>query len=311
MIKSKIFILMFIAMIIVTFTGCEIGNKGIKQEGKEENEAISGKIIIVDSYDREVVLDKIPERIISVGPNITEIIYELGAGSKLVGRTDYCDYPKEALLIDSIGGIEDPNIEKIASLKPDLVIGSTHFKQEIIDKLEMLKIKVVILYSEESFEGVYENINNVAKVLGKEKEAKSIIDGMKKNVKNVLEKIEGLEKPSVYFVIGVGEYGDYTAGGGTFIGSLVEMAGAVNVASDVDGWKYSLEKLIEHDPDILICSDNYSPKSIVVKLNGYKDLTAVKTGKIYDIDSNIVQRQGPRLDEALLEMAKLIHPDAF
>ncbi|GAA0178835.1 ABC transporter substrate-binding protein [Clostridium sediminicola] len=293
-------------------------NKNTKEKKVEENKEIKKEEIktlypltIIDSLKREVKIEEEPQKIISIAPNITEIVFALGASEKLIGRTDYCTYPQEVSKIESIGGMQDPNVEKIVELKPDVVIASTHFKKEILEKLELLGVKVVVLYGEESFDGAYESILKVANILNKNSQADKVVKDMKEKVEFVINTVNDVEKPSVYYVIGYGEGGDYTAGKGTFIGGIIEMAGANNAAYDVDGWSYSLEKLVENDPDILICSNKWDSKTGIQAANGYKDLTAVKEGKLMEIDSDLIQLQGPRLADGLEAMAKLIHPDLF
>lgn len=266
---------------------------------------------IVDSYEREVVLEEEPKTVVSVAPNITETIYAIGAEDKLIGRTDYCDYPEEVSDIESVGSLMDPNIEKILELNPDLVIASTHFQKEVLEKLEESDIKVVVLYGEESFEGVYDTIEKLGKVLNRESKAADVIGEMKAKVEDVKSKVEGLEKPSVYYVVGYGESGDFTATKETFIAQMIEMAGGKNAADDAEGWKYSLEKVVEKDPEILICSKYFDSKTGIEAANGYKDLSAVKEGRLYEIDNNKLDRQGARLADGLEELAKAIHPEAF
>jgi iron complex transport system substrate-binding protein len=266
---------------------------------------------IKDSYDREVILPKQPQRVISIAPNITETIFALEAESMLVGRTEYCDYPPEASKIDSVGSIQEPSIEKIVELKPDLVIASTHFSKDTLTKLEELNIPIVMLYGEESFEGVYETISKVGYILNLNEKAENLVAEMKKKVESVKKAIEGKDKPTVYYVIGYGKSGDYTAGSDTFIGQLLEMAGAENAAADVKDWKYSLERLIEKNPDIMICPSVGGYKQGLETTNGYKDLDAIKNKKLYEIDENMITRQGARLADGLVELAKIIHPEAI
>ncbi|QEK13353.1 ABC transporter substrate-binding protein [Crassaminicella thermophila] len=306
--KNRVIALCLVIILIFSFSACaKPSEKGVKKA--EEKEVYPVKI--VDSYNREVIIESKPMRIVSIAPNITETIFALGLGKKLVGRTDYCDYPEEVKNIPSIGSLMEPNIEKIVDLKPDLVVASTHFKKDVLKKLEELNIKVIVLYGEESFEGVYEVIKKLGKALDAKDEAERIVSNMKEKVSNVTEKVKNAERPEVYYVVGFGEGGDYTAGRDTFIGKMIELAGGLNAARDVEGWKYSLERLIEKDPDILICSKYYDTKKRLMNTNGYKDLTAVKKGKVFEIDNNLLERQGPRLADGLEELAKIIHPELF
>lgn len=304
--RISIFVLMMMMMSI--FASCS-GSK----TSTEKTDAKKGAfpVTITDSYGRQVTLDKKPERIISIAPNITETIAALNATDRLVGRTEYCDYPESIKSVDSIGTLQEPNIEKIVELKPDIVIASTHFKKEVVEKLEQMNVKVAVLYGAETFDGVYETIGNVAKLIGEEEAGAKIVSDMKKKVSDVTEKVKNADKPKTYYVVGFGQTGDYTAGKGTFIGELIGMAGGTNAAGDVEGWKYSLEKIVENDPDIMICSKFYDSKKGIEATNGYKDLRAVKEGKLFEIDNNILDRQGPRLADGLEELAKIIHPELF
>lgn len=306
--KKRISIFVLLVMMVSLFASCA-GSKNPAEKVEPKKEAFP--VTITDSYGRQVTLDKKPERIISIAPNITETIAALNAADRLVGRTEYCDYPESIKSVESIGTLQEPNIEKIVELKPDIVIASTHFKKEVVEKLEQMNVKVAVLYGAETFDGVYETIGNVAKLIGEEEAGAKIVSDMKKKVSDVTEKVKNADKPKTYYVVGFGQTGDYTAGKGTFIGELIGMAGGTNAAGDVEGWKYSLEKIVENDPDIMICSKFFDAKKGIEATNGYKDLRAVKEGKLFEIDNNLLDRQGPRLADGLEELAKIIHPELF
>lgn len=268
-------------------------------------------LTIEDSLGNTVVFEEKPERIVSVAPSITETIFALGAEGLLVGRTDYCDYPAAVSGIQSVGTLKEPNIEKIVELEADLVIASTHFSEDVYDKLNELGIKVVVLNPNDSFQGVFSVIESLGKILNQNENANELNTVMKETIAEVEEKVSGLAAPSVYYVVGYGEFGDYTAGGGTFISEMIKMANGENIADDVEGWSYSLEKIVEHDPEMIIVSQYYETKAGLVEANGYKELSAVKAGNVFEIDSNMIDRQGPRIAEGFKALAELIHPDAF
>ncbi|MGH4141088.1 ABC transporter substrate-binding protein [Clostridium sp.] len=310
--KKSIISIVLAVLICVVFSSC--GNKVTEKAvstTKKETTAVVYPLKVVDSYNRTVTIESEPKRIITIAPNITEGVYALGKGEKLVGRSDYDDYPKEALKVASVGSVLQPNIEKIVELKPDVVIASTHFDKAVLKKLEALNIKVIVLYGEENFAGVYDTMSKLGQVVNASEKAQSIISDMKKKVTDITSKVKDAKKSTVYYVAGFGKSGDFTAGKDTFIGNMIEMAGGTNVADDAIGWKYSVEKLIEKDPDVLICSKFFDSKKGIQATNGYKDLKSVKNGKLLEIDSNIVDRQGPRSVEGLEAMAKLIHPELF
>lgn len=302
--------LVFIIAINMSLVGC--GKKANTEAKTSTSSTVSTyPLKVKDSYNREVTLDKEPQRVISLAPNITEVIGVLNKLDKLVGRTNYCDYPVEVKNIKSVGTLKEPSIEKIVELKPDVVIASTHFSKEVLSKLEALNIKVVVLYGEENFDGVYDTISKVAQILNANAAGNKVISDMKAKVTSVEDKVKDKSKPSVYYVVSYGKYGDSTSGNDTFINQIIEMAGGKNAASDVKGWKYSVEKLVEKNPDLLICSKFDNSKEGIKTTPGYKDLNAVKNDKLYEIDSNLLNRQGPRIADGLEQMAKIIHPEAF
>ncbi|WP_199798545.1 ABC transporter substrate-binding protein [Clostridium tetani] len=307
-------LLLLLLSIFLTFSIAACSSSDNKDENKNASNTLKNTtypLKIKDSFGREVTIEKEPSKVISLGPNVTETIFSLNKGDKLIGRTEYCDFPKEVEKINTIGTLQNPNIEKIVELKPDIVIASTHAKKENLDKLNQLGIKTIALYGEEDFEGAYDVISSIGKVLNANNESNTIVNNMKKKVNFVKEKVKGKDTPSVYYVIGFGKGGDFTPGKDTFLHKLITLAGAKNAGEDAVNWKYSLEKLIEKNPDIIICSKYFDAKKGLQGTTGYTDLKAVKNNKLFEIDNNMLDRQGPRLADGLEELAKLIHPDAF
>ena len=316
--KKNISLLFLIMVLSLTLVACSGNNKEDKEADKNREqvveefkpEATKYPITIKDSYNRDVKLEEEPGRLISVDPGATETIYAINRGAKLVGRTDFDDYPEYVEGVDSIGNPEDPDLEKIIDLAPDLVIVSNKFEQESIEELEEAEINVLVVGGNEDFAGSYELIKSIGIAIDAQNEAKEVIDEMNNTVTEVKEKVKGEKEKSVYYVVGYGKDGDFTAGGDTFIGKMIEMAGGKNVAHDSEGWSYSLDKLVEKDPEILIVSDREGVKEDILKSEGYKDLTAVKEGNVHTINEDILDRNGPRLSEGLLELSNIIHPDA-
>lgn len=282
--------------------------QGAKEETVIEHDS---DLVYIDSYYRAVRIPADVKRVISLGPNITEIIFALGKGDMLVGRTDFCDYPQEVFDIPSIGTLKDPNIESIIALEPDLVIGSTHTGKEVLDRIEEAGITTVGIYTDESIEGTYKNVRDAATFLGAPEAAEPVIEQMRQTFETVARGVEGRERPSVYYVVGFGEWGDFTAGGDTFINDLITLAGGENIAKDVSGWSYSLEQIIENDPDIILCSKYWGMTEQFAASPVYSQLRAVVEGNLYAIDNNRIDRQGVRNAEGTLEMARIFHPDAF
>ncbi|MCW6075954.1 ABC transporter substrate-binding protein [Clostridium sporogenes] len=277
-----------------------------KGENKEEQKNIK----ITDSYGKELTFDKAPERIVSLSPGATETIYALNKENTLVGRSDFDDYPAAVSNVKSVGGVKDPSIEKITELKPDLVIGGAHFSKDTVKKLEDLGIEVAVLYGAEDLDGAYKNIMDISTILGVAEKGKTIVNGMKKKVESVENKVKSLDKPKIYYVVDFGK-ADFTAGGDTFIGKMIEKAGGENIAKDTKGWNYSFEKIVENKPEMIILSDKFNIKKNFLATDKYKDLPAAKKNKVYEIDDNMLLRQGPRQADGLEALAKIIHPEAF
>ncbi len=270
------------------------------------------QVDIVDSYDRAISLTEVPLRVISVAPSITEFVYALGAGDRLIGRTDFCNYPEAVSSVESIGSLREPNLERIVELNPDVVLVSTHFTRDNLNTLEDLGITVVSLYNEASFDGVYGLAQTLGEILDTEETAAVLVTEMQDTVARVTERIATVdERPKVYYVVGFGQYGDFTAGGDTFIGEMIEMAGGNNIASELEGWSYSFEKIVENDPEIIICSEFYDTPASLQTAEGYRELNAIRNGNLRPLNNNLIDRQGPRLADGLLALASAIHPDLF
>lgn len=316
-------------MMVFMFVGCgdsEVANENTNNnevvvEANETNEAVTEEdseevvshypVTFVDGMEREVVIEAEPMTIVTMAPSMTEMVYALGLGDRLVGRTDYCNYPEEAMNVASIGSLREPNLEAIIALNPDVVLMSTHASEEVLAKLEEAGLTVAILMAQENFDGVYEIINQTASIFNVEDKGTVLIEGMKSDVSLVLEAVKDLDKKTVYYVVGFGEYGDYTATGDTFIHEMLEMAGGSNIAVDGEGWSYNLESIIAADPEYIICSENWDTKANFAATEGYMDLTAVTENKLMEINQDLLSRQGPRLAKGLKAIAMILHPEAF
>lgn len=266
---------------------------------------------ITDSLGRTVTIEKMPEKVASMSPNNTETLFALGLGDKVIGVSTYCNYPEEAASKDKLGDFWDPNIELIIEANPDLLFVGNAAPMEFIDKMEDSDIMVVALEGY-NIAGTYEAILNTGKVMGVEDKAQDLVDSMKTKVSEIETKVEGSDKTKSYFVISYGDQGDFTAGAGSFIDEMITLAGGENIAGDMDQpWaEYSIERLIEKDPEIIFASI-HSGAETIADASGYKELTAIKEGRIVIVDDDLVTRAGPRIVEGLEEIAKGMHPDLF
>lgn len=263
---------------------------------------------LVDSEGKEITIEKEPTKIISLAPSITETVFALDKDDSLVGRTDYDDYPKEVETITSVGSLTDPNVEKIVSLEPDLVIASTHFKEDVAKKLEDLNIPVAVFYDANDISGSYDTIIKVGETVNEQKKAEKIVQTMKDEIDEVASEVKDEKKPTVYYAVSFGKDGDFTATGDTFIAQMIDLAGGDNIAKDASNWQYSLEKIVEKDPEYILISKNNGMKEQLMTSPGYQELSAVKNDRVIEIDDNLLNRQGPRLADGVKMLAKIFHP---
>lgn len=288
-------------------------NKETKSDSKTETKKAEDIKTVypleVKTAEKTVIIDAEPKRIVSLSPTLTEIVFAMGKGDTLVGRTDYCDFPFEATKVESVGTITKPSIEKIVALKPDVVISSM-MKPEIQKQLEDAGIKVVAYKNGDSIEGSYRNMRDLSQVLNTGAKTKEIIESIEKKITEVSSKVSSAkEKVNVYYVVGYGKNGDFTAGDKTFINDLIKVSGANNVATDAEGWQYTSEKLMAKNPDLIFMGKMSKSKEGFVSEEPYNNLKAVKEGKVYEIDDNLINREGPRMGEAVEALAKLFYPE--
>ena len=270
---------------------------------------------LTDVLGRSVVITKVPEKIITTTAAATEIVYALGAGDKLVGRDEYSTYPEEALSVEVIGDYAGPNIERVTALAPDIVVMGDKLQSQSIDALAALGL-TVLASDATGYDDVANSITLIAKAIlpadQAQKKADEVIATMTDAEKKVADAVADKGTPKVYYSVAYGEYGDYTCGKGSYITRLIELAGGVCVSADVEvPWpSTSIEQIITWDPDVIVLGGYPGDDEVFKTLDNYKELRAVKDGRVYLIDANVMSHPGPRLAEALLELGKAIHPDA-
>ncbi len=260
---------------------------------------------VVDDYGRTVVVPAQPQKVVSLSPAVTEIMFALGAQDLLVGRTDFCVYPDAAAKIPSIGGISNLNIESILALEPDLVISGSMVGKKVTEQMDAMGTPMVCVIEKPKFEALYDNIKAIGNLVNKEAAADSLIENLKLKIKNLLTHNDNSQSstlnsqlPSVYYVVGFGEGGNFTAGGNTFINDIIRMAGGRNIAEGIEGWSYSLEALMKEDPDFIIV--RREDAAAFCDMKPYNRLSAVKNGHVIGIVSGTLDLQVPRNIEAIL-----------
>jgi iron complex transport system substrate-binding protein len=248
-----------------------------------------------------------PQRIISLDPSITEQLYLLGVEDRLVGCTIYCKRPPEAEKKEKIGTVIEINVEKIVSLKPDLVIATSLTNPNAIEKLKNLGIKVIISPTAKNFQEICKNFLELGKIVDKKKEAKYIVQEARKKVASIYKKVKNLPKPKV--IVQVGAKPLWIATKDSFINDFIKLAGGINIGPSSKSGLYSREKVLKDNPDIIIIVT----MGIVVKQEKeiwqrYKTISAVKNNRIYIMDSYKLCSPTPvSFVETLEELAKILH----
>ena len=283
------------------------GNSTLKEE--QTNTYVERyPLTVKDFAGREVSIESEPMHIVSLAPSITETLYFIEALDKVVGITKWDNYPNNVQEGRIIVGDMEPNIEIIASLKPDLIIG-LKYHLKYIDQLE--KIAPVLIVEPQSVEEIYEAVELLGNVTNKEDQAQKAIMEMEEKINSIQEKVKNKEKPRVLYIVWWDPL--ITAGNGTFIGELITLGGGENIFADTQGWpQVSVEEVIARNPEIIIL-----PPSAGITANELCDsplanTDAVKNGRVYTLSSDdIVARQSPRVVEGLEEIARFLHPDTF
>jgi iron complex transport system substrate-binding protein len=253
-----------------------------------------------------------------MAPSNTEILYAIGAGNQVVGRDEFSDFPPEASSLPSVGGgFGDYNSEAIVNLQPDLVIAAEINTAEQVKTLEDLGLTVFYLSNPTSLDELYDNLQIIARLAGRETETSTLIDSLQARVGAVEDKIAAVsERPKVFYELDATDpNAPFTAASGTFIDTLIDLAGGENIASDLEGQYSSIsaEELLLRNPTIILLGDaayGVTPE-VVSARPGWEAIDAVKNQRIYAFDDNLASRPGPRLVNGLEALAEILHPELF
>lgn len=276
-------------------------------------------VILTDARGKEFSFEQPAARIVSLAPSNTEILFAVGAGSQVVGRDSFSDYPAEALnVMDIGGGFGALDTETILASSPDLVLAAELTPAEQIQALEGLGLLVFVLENPVELTDMYDSLRTVAQMTGHLEETENLITSLEQRVTVVEEKLANVtERPLVLYELdGTDPNAPWVPGPGTFVNTLLTSAGGDSMSAALDGeWvQVSLEAIIEKDPEIILLGDStwggVTPESVAAR-GGWEALTAVQNGNVFPFDDNLVSRPGPRLVDGLEALAKLLHPDLF
>jgi len=238
-------------------------------------------------------------RIVSLAPSNTEIVAALGGLENLVGVSDFCNYPTEVLEIEKVGDAWNANFEKILALNPDYVLMMS--EGETYDRLVEMGLEVKVI-DPQSIEEIYTTIEEIAKIIDRKDKAQEIIDQMEEDLAQLESQFQS-EKPSVLMLIDSASF--FTVGDKTFANEVIEKSGGTNVAAIEEGWfEISQEKLLELDPDYILY--NWAPEDSITSLPAWQNLTAVKEGRVFQIDGDLTSRPSNRIVEGIQSIFNII-----
>ena len=271
-----------------------------------------------DDMGNTIEMDGYPQAIVSLSASTTEILFAIGAGGQVVGRDEYSVYPEDALQVTNIGAMwEELPSEAILALEPDLVVAAQIISEDQVQALRDLGLNVYWQANPTSYEGLWENLRDFARLTDHEDETETLIASLQARVKSVQEKTAAVtERPSVFYELDATDPSNpWTSGTGTFIDYIITQAGGTNAASALEGEyaQISAEEMIAVNPDIILLADalyGTTPESVTER-PGWDVITAVQNNALYPIDPNMMSVPGPRLVDALEETARLVHPELF
>jgi iron complex transport system substrate-binding protein len=315
--KTKVITIIFVAAIIIAFVGAAAWQQLHKPE-----EPSDFSISIIDDYGRNVTMAECPERIVSLAPSCTEIIFALNLENKLVGVDSYDYYPPEiqekieSLNMTKLGEYASISIETIVDLEPDLVIAAMRVQYEIIENLEAVGQTAMIIYPQ-NFDDVLADISLIGEATGQVEEAEAVVADIQERADEIADKTQGVTKPQVYI-----EYsfnGGYQSfGSGSFADELINKAGGQNIFTNSTSAYISAssEEVIVSDPEVIIIAEGamsaacgLSPETINNR-PGWSEISAVQNNQIYEIDERLFL-PGPAMIEGLESMAEVLHPEIF
>lgn len=310
--------LQFLAVIFIvsawSITGCtgkESNDKNITENVNTETKEDTF-YSVTDMLGNEITLDRVPEKMVVLLASDVEILYELGVQDTIVGVGEYCNYPKEAIEKEVISTGENLNIEQIIAMDPDVVIiGEMAQTTDQFKQFEKAGIPIVVTNSQD-IASTYKAINLMGEISGKQKEARELVSNMKASFQEMEEKSTGNYEKSIYFEVSPLEYGLWTTGKDTFMQELADMLEVKNVFDDLSGWaEVSEEQVLERNPDYIVTStmsyEGVSPVEEILNRGNWQNVAAIVNKQVYNGNSDMMTRPGPRLVDAAKELYEFIY----
>lgn len=296
---------LFALAALLLFAGC-----GTTNAPAQKDAAAGDRRSFNDGLGRAVSIRANPQRVISLAPNVTEILFALGLESRIVGVTSYCDFPEAAKAKEKVGDTLQPNLERIISLKPDLVVVSTSSQLEnLTRRLDQLAIPVYVT-NPRTVREVASSIRSLGEITGTLERAQRLAGEMESRIDAVERRVNSLARPRVLYVLQTGPL--ITAGRNTFINDLINIAGGKSISGDEtnDYPQFSLETVVARAPEIIVAPWSHGAE-LVKESDLRRDFAAtpaIRSNRIVWVIPDLVDRPGPRIVEGLEQLAKGLHP---
>lgn len=295
--RPRIILSFIIGLLLISFASTSCASR---------DASLEGTVSITDEIGRAIKVKPQPQRIVSLAPSVTETLFALGLGDRVVGVTSYCDYPPEAAQKERLGDTMRPSIEKIVALKADLVIASTASQlEQFVSNLDQVGIPVYVS-NPRNLEGVLESIDRIGDVTGASGNAGELLGKLRGRIEAVESRLAGVERPRVLFILSSEPL--ITAGGSSFINDLIMSAGGRSISAEekADYPQYSLETAVAEKPEVIFFQSGEAGLP-----DRLKQTPAGRAGRVFHIDDDLLLRPGPRIVDGLEQMAALIHPEVF
>lgn len=306
---------MLVLSLSVLITGCKGGTEPIQAPTASSGTSFPMKV--TDDQGRQVNIEAKPGRLVSLVPGFTEMLFAMGLGDRLVGVTTYCDYPEQAKAKPKIGGFSNPSLEKIVEAKPDLIL-ATNMHSQLVEQLEAMNFKVLV-YNPHNIDGLLSTISAIGTACGETDKAQALKVSLTQRIDSVKAKLADIPvetRPLVFYEVWHEPL--MTSGPNTLIKDIITLAGGrcLTASGKEDYPTISEEFIIEQNPDIMVHSygkgmNNTPTREVILSRNGWQGVSFVKNQRIIGVDSNLITRPGPRLVDAIEELARSFYPERF
>lgn len=286
---------------------------GCKGAAAPEAPGSSYPLVLTDSFDRQVTLTEQPETFVSLAPSSTEILFALGLGEKVIGVTDACDFPEAAKAIENMGGFQGVDVEKIVAAQPDLIIADSLTTKEVVEQLEDLGFAVLAIRAT-TIEEMFGHIELIGKAANISDAANELVTSFRNRINAISEKTKDIteaERPLVFYEVWHDAL--ISVGPNTFIHDTIVTAGGRNVTADAttDWPMVDLELLIAQNPEVVLLGHEGQSAADVKARANWQTIDAVVNDRVHAVNADLFGRPGPRLVDAVEEIAKLLHPGLF